>query len=212
MRCSPLSLTVMPYRQRDARRGRPPTTLSLVILRCTQKVLQLIGKQNVTLTDGPATDDEWYANLLWIDGRKCLLLAHAGTLFSALIADVRAADLRPSGPFVVPRIEAELSRRTAPTCLLGRLDPDDVQLAKTADRRVLGFMNEMAFQTEHMIAMNGGIARTDLDAFNHRLRQVLHNRDGYHTALDLVAERERARRTAAIEDLARLQNELGLTE
>lgn len=183
-----------------------------MIVRCTQKVLQLIGKRNLPLADTPETDDDWYVNLLWFDGRKCLLLAHTGTLFSALIADIRTADLRPIGPFVVQRIEAELRAEQLPADALGQLDPDDVHLAKTASRQMLGFMNDMAFQAEYMIAMSGGLTRTDIGTLNHQLRHVLHNRDGYHTALDLVAEREHARRTAALEDLARLQNELGQTE
>jgi len=31
--------------------------------------------------------------LLWLSGRKCLLITHATTLFTVLEADVRAADL-----------------------------------------------------------------------------------------------------------------------
>ena len=34
-------------------------------------------------------------------------------------------------------------------------------LAKTADRSVLGCMNDMAFRCEHAIADAGGLARTD---------------------------------------------------
>lgn len=173
-----------------------------MILRCTQKVLQLIGKRNVTLADGPATDDDWYANLLWFDGRKCLLLAHAGTLFSTFIADVRAADLRPIGPLIVQHIEAELRAERLPPDTLGPLDPDDVHLAKTASRQVLGFMNDMAMHCDAAIANDGGLARSDIGALNHQLRDVPHYRDGYRTALNLVAERtqtasldrERARR------------------
>ena len=53
----------------------------LVILRCTRKLLRLLGTE--TAADPrpmPGTGD-WYANLLWFDRRKCLLLTHAGTLF-----------------------------------------------------------------------------------------------------------------------------------
>jgi hypothetical protein len=41
--------------------------------------------------------EDWYANLLWLSGRKCLLLTHAATLLTVLEADVRAADLRDPG-------------------------------------------------------------------------------------------------------------------
>ncbi len=62
------------------------------------------------LGDLPATDEDWYANLLWIDRRKCLLLMHAGTLFPVFAPDVRQRDLRRLGPFVVGLVEAALAR------------------------------------------------------------------------------------------------------
>ncbi len=52
-----------------------------MILRCTTKARALVGVQ-----------DDWYLNLLWFDGRKCLLLAHVGTLFPVLVAIVNKAN------------------------------------------------------------------------------------------------------------------------
>jgi len=50
-----------------------------MVLRCTRKVLELLGGRAITLTEPPPTDDDWYLNLLWFE--KCFLLTHAGTLF-----------------------------------------------------------------------------------------------------------------------------------
>jgi hypothetical protein len=66
-----------------------------VVVRCTSKLLDLLGKRSIRLVEAPPSDDDWYANLLWLDRRKCLLATHAGTLFSLFVADIRAADLRP---------------------------------------------------------------------------------------------------------------------
>ncbi len=66
-----------------------------VILRCTARLLDLLDMRDVTLVDDAASDEDWYANVLWIDRRKCLLLTHAGTLFPVFAADVRKPDLRP---------------------------------------------------------------------------------------------------------------------
>lgn len=50
-----------------------------MIVRCTKKLLAVLGAGRVA-RPGPAPDSEdWYANLLWFDGRKCLLLTHAAT-------------------------------------------------------------------------------------------------------------------------------------
>ena len=115
-----------------------------MVLRCTGKLLALLGGRAVALSEPPASDDDWYANLLWVDRRKCLLLAHAGTLFPVFVAAIRKAELRPLGVYLVERVEAELRSEGLPPDSLGRLDPDGVQLAKTASRSILGSMNEMA--------------------------------------------------------------------
>jgi hypothetical protein len=107
-----------------------------VILRCTRKVLDLLGGRALTLTDPPPSDDDWYLNLLWLDRRKCLLITHAGTLFSVLVAGVRKPDLRPVGPFVVDALESELRAEGLPPDTLGQLDSEAVQLAKTAPSRL----------------------------------------------------------------------------
>jgi len=67
-----------------------------VILRCTRRLLAVIGPTLVG-EPAPAPDaEDWYANLVWFDRRKCLLLTHAATLFSIFEADVRAADACPA--------------------------------------------------------------------------------------------------------------------
>jgi hypothetical protein len=92
-----------------------------VVVRCTKKLLGLPG-QAVTQTGQPLSDDGWYANLLWIDRRKCLLLAHADTLFRVIRADVRVDELRPPGPYVVRVVEDELRAERLPLDILGRLE------------------------------------------------------------------------------------------
>jgi len=68
------------------------------------------GKSNLSLnTTTPASTSDFYANLIWIDGRKCLLVTHAESLFSVIAADVRVGDLCPITSFVVPLIEHALS-------------------------------------------------------------------------------------------------------
>ena len=70
------------------------------------------------------------------------------------------------------------------------LDPEDVRLAKTASRSILGFMNEMAFHLCYQVAAGGGLERCHVDLLNHRLRRTLHNRGGeYVRPLELVAQR-----------------------
>jgi hypothetical protein len=160
-----------------------------VVLRCTQRLLDLLGGRAVTLTELPPADDDWYANLLWLDRQKCLLLSHAGTLFSVFLAGVRKADLQPIGPYVVKAVEAELRSESLPPDTLGELDPDAFRLAKTASRSTLGFMNEMAVHLRYQVADAGGLSHCDISTLNHHLRRTLHNRGGYTYPIELVAQR-----------------------
>jgi len=82
-------------------------------------MLDLLGGRAITLADLPPADEDWYANLLWLDRQKCLLFTHAATLFSVFLARVRTADLRPLGPYVVKAIEAELRSESLPPKILG---------------------------------------------------------------------------------------------
>ncbi len=84
------------------------------------------------------SDADWYANLLWLDRRKRLLLAHAGTLFSVFVADVHRADLSPLGSLVVRIIQRELRTEGLPLDTLGNLDLNAVELAKTAQPECAG--------------------------------------------------------------------------
>src|SRR5438445_10280913 len=76
-----------------------------------------------------------------------------------------------------------------PTETLSALEPDSVQLAKTASRSTLGFMTEMAFELEWIIADKRGLRRSDINDLNHALRRMLGNRGDYVRPIELVHQR-----------------------
>jgi hypothetical protein len=159
--------------------------------------LNLLGARENDLAGLEPSDSDWYANLLWLDHRKCLLLAHAGTLFSVFVADVRKADLLLLGSLVVRLIHRELRTEDLPLGTFDNLDLNSVALAKTASRNVLGYMNEIARYCEYAIAESGGLGRCDIGRLNCELRRHLYlsrQPPGYFVPIDLV--RARSSRTA----------------
>jgi hypothetical protein len=155
-----------------------------MVIRCTRKLLDLLRPAE-PLADPEPSDGDWYANLLWIDRRKCLLVTHAGTLFSVFRPDVRATELRAFGFFVAAAIGAELHDEELRPETFGPLA--DPQLARTASRQVLGFMNEMAFQIRWQAEDAGGLEHSDPRQINRWLRRTLYSKDGYAKPLELVA-------------------------
>jgi hypothetical protein len=160
-----------------------------VILRCTTRLLEAIAPHASRPVERPASDEDWYANLLWIDRRKCLLSMHTGTLFPVFVADVRAADLPRLGPLLVREVGCALEEERLPLDALGDLNADALQIAATASRSMVGFLTQAALETRHHIDHAGGLHRIDVEELNRRLRRTLRNRDGYHDAVELVTRR-----------------------
>jgi hypothetical protein len=158
-----------------------------VILRCTKKLLTVIRPQQ--LIDCMPDGEDWYANLLWLSSRKCLLLTHAATLFTVFETDVRAAELRDPGRLVTGLITRELLREQLPADTFGSPDPASVILAKTADRSILGCMNDMAFMCETMTTRSGGLADTDIADLNQALRRNINSARGYQPPIELTVQR-----------------------
>lgn len=162
-----------------------------MIVRCTNKMLGLIGTSPGEVVRAKPADADWYANLFSLNRRRCLLLAHAGTLFSVVAADVREVDLLPIGR-VVGLIRQELTTENLPEDCLGELDPESIRLARTASRSVLGYMNEMVRYCRYAMVAQGAFERLDIKAINRDLRRELHlsrQPPGYFVPIALVRER-----------------------
>ncbi len=164
-----------------------------VIVRCTKKVLDLLGRK--LAADEPlGSEVEWYVNLLWIDKRKNLLMVEAETLFAIFVADVRKAEIVPFETFVVDRVREALEDEGLPAQTFGRLDPGGVTVARTASKKVLGTMNDMALHIRYAAEDYGGIQHVDVAAVTHWLRTSLHRGPDYIRPIEVA--RERASRRA----------------
>jgi len=158
-----------------------------VILRCTKKLLTAIRPPQ--LIECTPDSEDWYANLLWLSDRKCLLLTHAATLFTVFEPYVRAAGLHDPGCLVTGLITRELLREQLPADTFGSLNPASVIIAKTADRSVLGCMNDMAFMCETVTTRSGGLAGTDIADLNQALRRNINSTRDYQPPIELTAQR-----------------------
>lgn len=160
-----------------------------MILRCTKKLLAVIGPK-LAADPAPAPDaEDWYANLLRFDRRKCLLMTHSATLFTIFEPDVSAADLRATGRLVSRLIGRELRSESLPPGTFADLEPEKVILARIADRSVLGCMNDMAFHCEVVIADSAGLAYTDIGELNQASRRNINSARGYRPPIELTLER-----------------------
>lgn len=161
-----------------------------MIVRCTARLLKLLAPGE--LADVPPAPEDWYANLIWIDRRKCLLVVHADTLFPVFVTDVRKPQLFKFGSYLAGAIATALADEGIAADRLGPLDPAQVRVARTASRSVLGVMNDMASMSQRIAEQAGGITGLDVEDLNAFLRRTPYKRDDYFRPID--AARQRCRR------------------
>lgn len=157
-----------------------------MILRCTKRLLDLLGPHSGSPEPDP---EDWYANLVLIEGRKCLLLTHAATLFSVFRPGVRVGDLRSMRPLVAGVIAEALAEEGLPGDAFGDLAGGELILARTADRQVLGCMNDPVGVREHSAAEAGGLAGLDVAALNRSLHRIIHAARGYEPPIGALRAR-----------------------
>ena len=160
-----------------------------MLLRCTKKLLVVLGPGFVVESAAIPDPQDWYANLVSFGGRQCLLLTQAATLFTILAPDVRAPDLRSLQAFVVGLIERELAAENLPTETFGRLSDEALRIATTADRSVLGCMNDMVSLAGELIARGGGLKHANIGSVNRALRRNINSSRGYARPIDLALTR-----------------------
>jgi len=159
------------------------------MIRCTARLLKIAGKPDPATVEVPPADDDWYANIMWLEGRKCLHATHAATLFAIYAPGVRADDLRPLGPFLATRVAEQLAAERLPTNALGDLDGPHATVGKTASRQILGCMNDQAFAIRWIVEQDGGLARADLGGIHRHLQNNIVSARMYQSPLDLIADR-----------------------
>lgn len=174
-------------------RGDRPVATRAVILRCTKKVRDLLGKKPDPLDDLSEAESEWYVNLIWIDKRKNLLIVEAETLFAIFVADVRKADISPFEVFITERIGSELLSEGLPPQLFGSLDPSGVRLAPTASKSVLGTMNVTSMYIHHATFQEGGLRFCDAAELSRGLRRLLHRGPDYIVPIEVARARAASR-------------------
>lgn len=143
----------------------------MTYVRCTAKLLKAIGESPPAARAEPHQDD-WYANLLWLDRRKCLLVAHADTLFAVFEPNVAKASLVAMGPLLVQLIQRELAAEGLPPATFGSLSGSSMVLERTASRSVLGSMTDMRYQIEAAVEQSAGLRHLDVPGLNRSLRRI----------------------------------------
>jgi hypothetical protein len=137
------------------------------LLHCTRKLLKEMGV-SPTAASRVAPDESkwgsWYANLLFVDRRKCVLFVHARTLASFLVGDLARAEMRNMNEVFRNGWGRYLLQEEFPAALVEALLSEYKELtpATAHDKTVLGSMNDLAAHYKYEIPIMGSLKPEDL--------------------------------------------------
>jgi hypothetical protein len=150
------------------------------IIHCTKKLLKeldvpIIEPDKIPLpTEGLGN---WYANLLRIDRRKCLLFTNEKTLYSFLIPNVLKKNITNIvEEFLINlsfNLQAEGFGLEAIRTVMQEYK--GIGFAKTASRKVLGSMNQLAFEYEVFIEQKEGLENVKILEMNRDINRTILN-------------------------------------
>jgi len=149
----------------------------VIIIRCTAKVLKELGvsrSQIKDYPDQPGPLQEWYANLFYRNRKKCLIFTNTDSLFSFIVPYVYRKDIKNILELFRKGLSKALFYETFDAEQIKKIMSlaDDVIIAKTNNRSVLGSMNELVFQCQVYLDMHEDEGEKGLILASHKLNET----------------------------------------
>lgn len=159
-----------------------------MILRCTKKLIKLF---KLTLVENIATDNvfsEWYANLIYIEGKKYILFTESKTLYSILLLNIKKSDMPNIDNLFYNQLYKSLLNIGIREEMIKKMVPKPLKIyySKTQSRKILGSMNDYAFQYKYVILARGGIKYINIDEIIRDINETPMSLIQYNSANRLV--------------------------
>ena len=146
------------------------------IIRCTQRLLRELG---ISPPDAEASVSDreglgnWYANIIRLDRRKCLIFTNERTLYTFLIPGVLKRDLENIKNEFVSNLIFNLQNEGFDLEVIDRIRQEykEIGFAKTASKIILGSMNDFALQYEVLLP-EAGIAHVKILHLNRKINMT----------------------------------------
>ena len=150
----------------------------MTLIHCTQKLIKELGNPPLQNREEPNKEGlgNWYANLLRIDRRKCILFTNEKTLYSFLIPKVKKTNLKNIIDEFLFNLNMNLQAEGFTLEVITKVmqECQEMGFAKTASKTVLGAMNQLAFEAEYLILQRyEGIERTRILLVNKDINRSL---------------------------------------
>jgi hypothetical protein len=147
------------------------------IIHCTQKILKELGNPTLETPQPESLEGlgNWYADLLRIDRKKCLLFTNEKTLYSFLIPGVKKENLKNIVDEFLMHLNLNLQAEGFGLDVINRVmrEYQDIGVAKTTSKHILGAMNQLALEYEVLIEMKKGLENVKVLEMNRDINKTI---------------------------------------
>lgn len=163
----------------------------MLTIRCTQKFLKELKVTPTEVEPQGGYIGGWHADLLRIERRKCVLVTNDATLYSLFIPGLRKPEFEHFGEVFMQHLFKNLRCEGFLQNQIERVlnEYKETKIAKTNNRSVLGSMNDLKFQLEHIIWELGGLDRLDLIELNNKLNRIPMGAIKYRYSIEALKQR-----------------------
>ena len=142
---------------------------------CTQKLAKELGtKLSFPLKESGGLGN-WYANLLLIDRRKCVLFTHEQTLYSVFVPGLKKPEFQCLDDVFVQALFKQLRTERFTQGQIERILEEydgKIKYAKTDNRSLLGSMNDLAFHVNDVVQSHQNLAHVDVFSLVRKLNNI----------------------------------------
>lgn len=153
-----------------------------MLIRCTAKLLKEMSMGKADLdekTSDQSALGEWYAHLFFLARRKCVLFAHARTYYGFVAYGLKREDIRGLDTVFRNSLGHRLYEDGfSPNAIKKAISAaDTIVYGRTAERRVLGVMNQMIYEFGACLGRHGFVASETLKEAANLLPRTPHKQD-----------------------------------
>lgn len=161
------------------------------IIKCTKKLQKEMGLKKSELSVSEPDKGiigHWHANLIYIQGKKCVIFVNDKTLFNFIVAGVTREQIRNLSTMFLINLTCALINEgiDESTCKRISEEYDSIEYKNTDDKSVLGSMNDLAFHYKILIESEGGIHTSELPNIIKRLNHMPMGALKYAYAIDAL--------------------------
>ena len=165
----------------------------MVQIRCTKKVLDMLGSKNFSLSEYKETDallGNWYANIFTFERKKHIIFMNDKTYLSFVCMGVRKDNIKFFSNLFCNGFEQLLQFEGIDESIIQPIikEYQTLEITKTFSRSIVGNLNDLVYSYNASIYNQGGLLNCDLTEISKNLNRMIQRNLDWSTPIERIFE------------------------